>query len=502
VRFLAVATLSQLDEPHSMTGSCPTYDPGWKAVLRFHLTRISRQLEKRTSGQSGYALPSLLLLVVVLTLLAFAALTHNYLQKQLALRSVFRVKAEYAAQSALAKTIAALRSPQEYANRLRESRRDLDLQDGSQSTVEVQRWGCFSLMTATASYRTASAQRVALVAQRPGPSFENALVFANTSHQLVFTGTAAVQGRIITGPSGVSKGTLVGQTGVTPTLPSAVIRTERAPRLPSFSQSELADEIDTYERLVKGEFSKNPLSRGGVITYSAKISLIDGSQIPADVQYVVAEGDALLKGVFYRRGPPLYVLAKGTLSFQPQAQVDGPVAIIARKEIVLPDSVHVDHAILYSATRIELKASARISAQVFSPFILLRSGSLASYPSLLVSISRTVEPDASAGIVIEGGATVEGTILSLGQKVENENPLVVIQPGASITGAVYSENVMTLDGSVAGTVMTREFYFYVQPTKYLGWLRSARIDRSLRPQGFLLPIGFAESFRLDILEWL
>jgi hypothetical protein len=56
-----------------------------------------------------------------MTLLALVALTHNYLQKQLALRSVFRVKAEYAAHSALAKAIAALRSPQEFARRVIES---------------------------------------------------------------------------------------------------------------------------------------------------------------------------------------------------------------------------------------------------------------------------------------------------------------------------------------------------------------------------------------------
>jgi hypothetical protein len=463
---------------------------------------LARTLRTLGSAERGYALPSLLLLVVVLSLLASAVLTHNYLQRQLALKSVFSVKAEYAAQSAIARTVASLKSAQDYNNRLSQPPTQIAFEDGSQATVQLERWGCYGLIRSRGTCKQARAERTAVVAQRAGPSFDQALVFANTGHQLVLTGSSAVKGTIVVGPPGVATGTLIGQPSMRLSLPIANIHREPVPKLASFDRKALTDEIESYERMLSGEFRVGSSGEDHIAFSSAPSSLIEGEKIPSGVRSILVERDAILTGAFKQREIPLFIIVHGAVSFRRTVQLSGPIAVLARGAVTVPKDVQIDCAIIYSATRVEVEPSASLSAQIFSPFILLRSGATALYPSLLVSTSRPAAGSAQAGILMEGNAVLQGTILSLTPKSGSQIPLIVIQPGATVTGAVYSENEITLDGSVNGTVMAKDFYFYVPPTTYRGWLRSAQIDRHARPQGFLLPIGFAESFQLDILEWL
>jgi cytoskeletal protein CcmA (bactofilin family) len=477
-------------------------DPSRLRRFLLFTRKLSLPLQSVKLDQRGYALPSLLFLVVILSLLAFAVLTHNYLQKQLALRSVSRVRAEYSSESALARMIATLKSPQRYTERLNDPNRQLDSDDGSLATVRLEQWGCYGLVTSSATYKDAKAERTALLGQRPGASFENALLFANATHQLVLTGTASIKGRIVAGPLGITTGGLVGRPAVKQLPLSADVRKEPAPILPGFSSNAPEQQVEEYHRLLKGDLGgkSNP---GQVLSFSStQPTVIDGGKIPPEVRYVVIRGDVVFTGTIDRRGPPLFILVKGNISFRDSVQLDGLVAIIAEKAIIVPGTAKIDHAILYSATRVELKGPASVSAQILSPLIVLRSGSIASYPSLLVSTSRQVKSSEPSGIFVEGGAVVEGTILSLAPKAGSQNQLVVVQPGALVTGAIYSENLLTLDGTVVGTVMTRDFTFEVAPTTYRGWLRSGKIERQARPMGFLLPVGFKESFQLDVLEWL
>ncbi len=79
---------------------------------------------------------------------------------------------------------------------------------------------------------------------------------------------------------------------------------------------------------------------------------------------------------------------------------------------------------------------------------------------------------------------------------------IVLENGASITGAVYCGEKMTLDGTVVGTVITNDFYFYQSPTRYYGWLRSGTIDRRALPKGYMMPIGLSSDKQLAVIDWL
>jgi hypothetical protein len=111
--------------------------------------------------------------------------------------------------------------------------------------------------------------------------------------------------------------------------------------------------------------------------------------------------------------------------------------------------------------------------------------------------------DATQSISIGAAASVEGFIALAVPDVGHQNqPTLVIPSSVRVVGCVLSTGRSTLDGTVIGTVLTRDFEFYEAPTQYLGWLRSGRIDRTALPPSFLLPPGLSGTIHLDVLDWL
>jgi cytoskeletal protein CcmA (bactofilin family) len=178
------------------------------------------------------------------------------------------------------------------------------------------------------------------------------------------------------------------------------------------------------------------------------------------------------------------------------------VSLFATQEIIVSGWANIEHAILMSGKSIELKPGSTILGQVLSPLVKVDSGAVAKYPSAIISF-----PVDSVGerqkIEILGGAHVEGLVALVGTSPSSpQDNIVEIQPRAVIIGAAYSENRMTLDGTVIGTVFTKDFYFYEAPTQYLGWVRNGVIDRSALAPSFLVPAQFPGADQMDVLDWL
>jgi hypothetical protein len=78
---------------------------------------------------------------------------------------------------------------------------------------------------------------------------------------------------------------------------------------------------------------------------------------------------------------------------------------------------------------------------------------------------------------------------------------VTVDTTAIVRGAIYTKGLTELFGTVHGTVITDQFYFYESPTSYFNWIKDATIDRTQRPDEFILPIGFSASPKFEILYW-
>ena len=462
-----------------------------------------RTIRDEFRTEDGYALASMLYLIVILSLLASSIITIQQFRKRVALKEVAQVKAEYAAESGVAMALAHLERREEISRILSRSREEFAFEDGGRATVEIHAWGVFLRVRSEGAFRQTKALRIALAADRPSEAFSNALVFGNESHQLVFAGAASVEGDVIVGQPGVTVGNLRDRSSPSQIPIKGSIRRTPSPEVPSFEAPQLSQELASYNTLLHEAAAGTGQTSHSLRFESEYRTIIRSETIPDSISSVFVKGEATLHGTAFRLDAPLYIAVDGPILIAGNARLSGLIAVLASGEIEVSSDVMLDQVILYSLDSIKISARSNISSQMISGSIMLDEHAVARYPSVLLSTQLRSSHDLSRAIILKDNAKVEGLIaLTVDRADAREEELVNVHATASVVGAVVSNARLTLDGTVAGTVMTEDFYFYEPPTSYLGWLRSGRIDRNKLPSSFFVPPGFSDELRLDVLDWL
>lgn len=454
--------------------------------------------------EKGFALPSVLFLVTILSLLAASVIMLHYFLRQTSLIEVAKVKAEYAAESVIAKTISQLKSGSNLTPMLLSGlNKNYQFEDGSEANTEVKPWGAYLVVKSEGRFRKVKATQTALLAEHAIEQFENALYFANSTHQLVFTGNSSIKGDVLVGQSGVTIGNLKNYTSPLKIPVEGKISKTSKPEVPVFNAPSLFEELQMYMNLLsktKDEINQNP----NTIYLSSKSSTtINQGMINDSVKYVFISCAAIIQDSIMRREMPLYIIVHGEVVIKNPSRLSGLVAIISSEKITVEKDVTVNQSILCSRQQVEIQPDAVISCQIISPSILVHNRVIMKYPSIIFSTHFNALDTTKQYITISDDARVEGFV---GMKstigVGKDDQLITLQPKSKVVGAVYTDSRISLDGTVIGTVITKDFYFYESPTTYYGWLRSAVIDRTKLPSGYLIPPGLSENLKLYVLDWL
>lgn len=435
-------------------------------------------------AEQGFALPSVLFLVIILSLVAAGIVSLVFVQHRLALREVAKVKAEYAAQSGVAMMLA---GPDI-------GRQDFRFGDGSMARVNATKWGMYRLVRSEGVSGKSHATRIALAANLPPSVFQHALVYGNGDHPLVFAGSSSIRGSVVVGQFGVTTGSLLNLPSPQRMPVSGIVIREVSPSIPQLVIERAQEEIAVCWSLL------NSAVTATASTVSNRTLQLD--LIPDSLERVMVSGNAVLAGTIVRRDRPLRLAVNGEVTLDASASVRGLVCLYASKGLIVSGRSVTEHAILISGKRIELEPGSQALGQIISPVVDIDSGASAKYPSIVLSI-----PMGPAGelqrISIRSGARVEGFVaLSTGGGPPIQENTIEIDRGATVIGATLSDSRTTLDGTVVGSVLTKEFYFYEAPTQYLGWIRSGVIDRQNLPPSFLVPMVFSGATRSEVLDWL
>ncbi len=225
--------------------------------------------------------------------------------------------------------------------------------------------------------------------------------------------------------------------------------------------------------------------------------------IPDSTDVVYIRRPTTIRSSLTRLDRPLYIVTSGLTVIAPESRLRGLVAVVSAGEILLQKGATIDNAILYSQKSAHVSSFSRAIGQIIAPAVTLDSGAVMMYPSLVASTTSLTGSSLGQGIALSGTASVEGFLglISSGGPLKDDD-IVSIGPTGSVVGTAISESRFTLDGTVTGTVIAKDFYFYLAPTIYVGWLRSGVLNRSLLPPGYLLPPILAGSVKLDVMRWL
>lgn len=449
----------------------------------------------------GFGLPSVLMLVVVLSTLTFSLLLMQYFHHTAVLRDAARLKADIAAQNGVVFAAAgkSIGPDSVYFN------------DNTNARVYTYPWGLYRLVLSSGISGSTVSRHSALIGQRMNTLFNNALVYFNPQHQLVFAGEARVVGDVQVGHNGATLGVLEDMKSLPGFPVTGTIESEGS--FDGFDFVELQMQVEIFDSLLKAAGDN-----GLLLTSSAPARPAGGGydfqkMVEGAGPEIVLDRDQVFSGKMVRPGGPLKILVLGAVTFAASAIVYGPVQILSTGPITIPSNVRLEYTILYSQDSIEVLSASECKAQLISPRIAVHSNARLDYPSSIVSWvspdsviawQDTVAPVEPRTLTLMENAVVEGAVVMNKRPVSLENPeLIVLRQASKVIGLVYCDEEMTFDGTVIGTVVTNDFYFYESPTRYFGWIRGGVIDRSCLPEAYLTPIGVTEgNIELDILDWI
>ena len=432
---------------------------------------------------SGYALASVLFLVTILAVLSVIVLRADLARRQMVVSEIDKFKSLSASQNG---TLLAM-NPQ--VVRFEDTTFSVVFDDSSRVEVDAFRWGLFYGVTSRGMSHRCETTNSILVASALPHGDSVALAISNLQHGLVFAGSAKIVGNVVTGPMGVSTGSL--RNFLSPkSLPLAgrkiTVKTSFSTLDTSWLSGHVAFTKTLISRVRRSRANPDD-SASGVMKC---VGVLDLKDIGDSIREVYCYGSILILDSIMRRGPPLFIVALGAVSFAKNVYVSGPVSICSSDSICLSPGVACINCILTSEKSITLLPGCKVISQLFAPRLKLSGNTLAAYPSAAVSVSFVDTSGAGQSVEMQDGASVEGFVMMhRGSSTAMNDAVISLSPGATVVGGVYSDAYLTMDGVVDGYVRTFDLYFYDSPTTYVGWLRQGSINRNNLPNGFLGPIG-------------
>ena len=214
--------------------------------------------------------------------------------------------------------------------------------------------------------------------------------------------------------------------------------------------------------------------------------------------------------------------ASGDLIFTPSDSLDfqEPAIFIAEKDLIIdgrivapPGTVFVAGESLRIRGTVEgsdllfyghsgISISGSLSGQFLSRSeIEVQEDAYLNYPTTLFTTGEFTE--AAPRIVVSEGAVVDGVIVFNSQlpPADQYEGHITIKKGGIVRGGVFNCASTTLEGTVYGSLLSENLYFYEEPSHYTNWLINAEIDRSKRPASLTVPLGFRKDPDLKILSW-
>lgn len=440
-------------------------------------------------NEEGSALLTVLIVIVIITVFIGAVLFGIVIQNRFIQEDINETKARYAAEAG----IAVFLDNTPYRSIKRDTSTTFFIQDSTEIRLTAKPFGGFLDIESKAHAKGKEKTIRVLAGALSTDVFEYAVVLGDTSSVLMVTGSTQMKGDILTGQIGTRSTDFKG------TPFSGSIEGEREQRrgelLPDFDMEFITNQEERFGASFNNEqyraylsryegSSSPPVQEKDTLYFEESISWVSQDSIacPDDLTIVV-NGNAVFNGN-YHFGRFTRIIVKDTL------QVGG--------------SVTGHNLLLYAGKSIQIGGSAALSAQAISgDDIIIRDNAYLKYPSLLYSGQEFSEERKEYIIDIRGESIVDGTVLYPIQTNNFTSELfrIRVSDQATVRGGIYTLGQTELEGTVLGTLLTRQFYFYESPSSYINWLRNVVIDTSERPAHYVIPLGFSENPEYEILDW-
>lgn len=441
-------------------------------------------------NEEGSALPTVLIVIVIITLFIGAVLSGIYVQNWFFQQDIDAVKARYITEAGIYQFLD--KTP--YTEIQNKTIEVLYMQDSSRVEISAHSLGGFLDITSTTSFKNQRKSIRVLVGEQQPEWFENAIILGDSTSELTVTGSTNITGDIVTGQRGVRPTNFKGYP-FSGSLNGDVER-KRGKLLPVFYTAYLASQMENFEddllsvtsnnhQSIQNEFIAGAsLSSGDTVQVNgnATWTTIDSIKVPDDVTFIIA----------------------GNLTLNGNYQFGRYNKIIVRDTLRAGGSISGSHILLYAGESFQVGGGANISCQCLSGNeIIIRDDAYLRYPSFVYSGEEFASSQSNEIIQIQNNSVVDGNVVYPFQQTgfTSENFRVSIGENATVRGGVYNMSQTEPNGKIFGSLLTQQLYFYESPTEYINWLKDSDIDVTARPLDFVVPLGFSDNPIYKVLEW-
>lgn len=414
------------------------------------------RLKKIRAGAIQYVL----VVSVIIVILLFAFVSFFFLQKRVQSKSeLFKttIRSTYLAFDYIGK--------KNISYDREEAIQFSDFQD-EQTSIIKKHWGIFDLAIVNSKIKNESFQKVALLGNHN--TNRKALHLQDNNQPLVVVGNTIITGDAILPRRGIKTGNIAGN---------------------SYYGS----------KLIYGSIQSYANKLPGIQNLSSVQNLLQGSSLENTESFLLEENAQISQS-----------FAKKTLLFESEfplelreTNLQGNIILISREKVRIFSSAKLKN-ILIIAPEIIVEKEASISCQLLATTrIEIKEQSMLNYPSSLVILNENFSKSnpQEQGIQIRKNAQVKGVVVYSSQDEErNGNANIHIEEKATITGDVYSNQNLDLQGTVLGTVYTKHFVARQSGGIFINHLYNGKINSKLISEEFC---GlFVGNQKLKVAKWL
>ncbi len=437
----------------------------------------------RFKNETGAALVTTLVIILIISTTVIILLNFIVLHKRLIIQEENFLQAKHSAESGM--NIGMTKSelnfgrndlPLHFSNRIEITKKDsVDL--------EQSLWGGYLYMKSRSEIKESHYTLSALVGTLPDSGFDPAIVLNPQYSSLVVTGNARIHGDVRTGKQGVKKGTLAGRPYTGSQIVFGQVEASQDDRRPGINKEIIQNLLDRFNNVLN---YSNPIDFDELIQKDKNILSMD-SDSSEKIIYVT---NKQLNKKNWQISGKVDLISNQPLRIISAPSMSGFVRILSSKSIVIDGNGIFENVILYSSDKVVINNVKSFSGQIFSEKGITINGRMdLEYPSLLLVDSQSD----FANIELLNGAVLNGSVIMLsGNSIVQQRRLnnILIDRNSRVNGLVYSDNFVTLDGEVNGTIITDRFYFYLSPTTYFNWIKDGIVNRKILSKKFVLPIFF------------
>jgi len=437
---------------------------------------------------------SLVLLLIIL--IAISLIVNTILSgKRSEMKSYNRLKAIYAAESGFE----IIKSALLHGDSLTKFNLLKGVEGHLETHVDYTSQLCQSLGYITAfSSGNANGQKVKLIslwgikdAFWPG----NAIVLTGKSANLVLTGCSKVIGDISL-PNGIVRlnNDHSGDSCNGPSLEGQKKELDTTASF-SFPVKDAVDLCNQYYRYFTGQIRPDKLVQASYVAISPSDDIFNSKY-----EKIYIEGSM----EFFIHSPIIQalsiVMVERDLDIRGSTGINGGIFIVGRN-VTISENANIQNVFIFSRGNILIKDDVHFQGQILTQgSVKIKDRSVVEYPSSILSVFKRLSLKDERRIELMDSVRYSGSIASISTNAQNDSipPLLFkMAPGCQLTGTLFSNANVMLNGSIVGLVVANGLTGEHDNKRYYDWLENTTVDRKSLPNQFVFPHLFSGSFRMQ-----